>query len=190
MMEKRGMKQADLRKRGAKLAELRARLVAAPRAPKPRATIKAPEPYVLDIGTLYACPVKSSNINPRGGKKNFDGSPWTPEGGGNSSFSIAGAHSIISLGISRWSARSRFAKSRVSPTPATTSGRSSTPLTRVHAVISTSLGSRRSARCRSTWTRRAPASGNTAGHRLSRLERPRQRGERHHDLRNDVPVEP
>src|SRR5437660_2901864 len=50
MMEKRGMKQADLRKRGARLAELRARLAAVPRASKPRATIKAPEPYVLEVG--------------------------------------------------------------------------------------------------------------------------------------------
>jgi len=52
---KRGMKQADLRKRGARLAELRARLAAAPRASRPRATIKAPEPYVLEVGVLYAC---------------------------------------------------------------------------------------------------------------------------------------
>jgi len=80
MMEKRGMKPADLRKRGAKLAELRARLAAAPRASKPRATIKAPEPYVLDVGVLYACPVRGGNINPRGGKENFDGSPWIPDG--------------------------------------------------------------------------------------------------------------
>ena len=80
MMEKRGMKQADLRKRGAKLAELRARLAAAPRASKPRPTIKAPEPYVLEIGVLYACPVRGGNINPRGGKTNFDGSPWIPDG--------------------------------------------------------------------------------------------------------------
>src|SRR5438874_104423 len=80
MMEKRGMKQADLRKRGARLAELRARLAAAPRSSKPRATIKAPEPYVLEIGVLYACPVRGGNINPRGGKKNFDGSPWIPDG--------------------------------------------------------------------------------------------------------------
>ena len=80
MMEKRGMKQADLRKRSAKLAELRARLAAAPRASKPRATIEAPEPYVLEVGVLYACPVRSGNINPRGGKKNFDGSPWIPDG--------------------------------------------------------------------------------------------------------------
>jgi hypothetical protein len=56
MMERRGMKQADLRKRGAKLAELRARLISAPHASKPRAMMKGPEPYVLDIGILYACP--------------------------------------------------------------------------------------------------------------------------------------
>jgi len=79
-MEKRAMKPADLRKRGARLAELRARLAAAPRASKPRATIKAPEPYVLDVGVLYACPVRGGNINPRGGKENFDGSPWIPDG--------------------------------------------------------------------------------------------------------------
>jgi hypothetical protein len=80
MMEKRGMRQADLRKRSARLAELRARLAAAPRASKPRATIKAPEPYVLEVGVLYACPVRGGNINPRGAKKNFDGSPWVPDG--------------------------------------------------------------------------------------------------------------
>src|SRR5207302_10371532 len=80
MMEKLGMKPADLRKRGAKLAELRARLAAAPRASKPRATITAPEPYILEVGVLYACPVRGGNINPRGGKKNFDGSPWIADG--------------------------------------------------------------------------------------------------------------
>ena len=80
MMEKRGMKAADLRKRGAKLAELRARLAAAPRSSEPRATIKTQEGYVLEIGVLYACPVRDANINPRGSKKNFDGSPWIPDG--------------------------------------------------------------------------------------------------------------
>jgi hypothetical protein len=81
MMEKRGMKQADLRKRGAKLAELRARLAAASRVSKPRATIKAPQPYVLDVGVLYACPVKGSGaINPYLGRKHPDGSPWIPDG--------------------------------------------------------------------------------------------------------------
>ncbi|TMI98908.1 MAG: hypothetical protein E6G97_24275 [Alphaproteobacteria bacterium] len=81
MMERRGMKQADLRKRGDKLAELRARLAAAPRVSKPRATIKTPEPYVLELGVLYACPVQGSScISPYRGKKNYDGSPWSPDG--------------------------------------------------------------------------------------------------------------
>jgi hypothetical protein len=80
MMEKLGMKQADLRKRGERLAELRARLAAAPRRSKPRATIKAPEPYVLETGVLYACPVRGSAINPHLGRKNRDGSPWIPDG--------------------------------------------------------------------------------------------------------------
>jgi hypothetical protein len=35
---------------------------------------------VLEIGVLYACPVPDGNINPIGGKKNFDGSPWIPDG--------------------------------------------------------------------------------------------------------------
>ena len=81
MMEKLGMKPTDLRKRAAKLAELRARLAAAPRRSKPRAMITLPEPYVLEIGVLYACPVKGSScINPYLGKKDFDGSPWIPDG--------------------------------------------------------------------------------------------------------------
>lgn len=81
MMEKRGMKAADLRKRAAKLAELRARLNAAPTTSKPRATLKAPQPYILEPGILYACPVKgSAAINPYMGKKNHDGSPWIADG--------------------------------------------------------------------------------------------------------------
>ena len=81
MMEKLGMKLADLRKRSAKLAELRARLTVAPRVSKPRATIKAPESYVLEVGVLYACPVKGSNcINPYFSKKDFERFPWTPDG--------------------------------------------------------------------------------------------------------------
>src|SRR3954468_22169895 len=81
MMEKRGMKAADLRKRGAKLAELRARLAAAPRVSKPRATIKAPEPYVLETGVLYACPVQGSScINPYFGNKQLARWPFVPDG--------------------------------------------------------------------------------------------------------------
>src|SRR5262249_12252593 len=81
MMEKLGMKPADLRKRGAKLAALRARLALAPDGSAPRATIKAPEPYVLEFGVLYACPVNGSDcLNPYFSKKHFDASPWRPDG--------------------------------------------------------------------------------------------------------------
>jgi hypothetical protein len=81
MMERRGMKPVDLRKRGAKLAELRARLAAAPHRSKPRTTIKAPEPYVFEIGVLYACPVEGcSCINPYFGKKQLEQWPFTPDG--------------------------------------------------------------------------------------------------------------
>jgi hypothetical protein len=81
MMEKRGMKLSDLRKRGAKLAELRARLAAAPRPSKPRATIKAPQPYVLEIGVLYACPVHGSScLTPHLRDNYYADSPWIPDG--------------------------------------------------------------------------------------------------------------
>ena len=81
MMEKLGMTVADRRKRGAKLDELRARLLAAPTVSKPRATLKSPQPYVFELGVLYACPVlASAAINPYIGKKRLDGSPWTPDG--------------------------------------------------------------------------------------------------------------
>ncbi len=81
MMEKLGMKQTDLRKRGAKLAELRARLAAAPGVSKPRSTIAAPQPYTLDTGVLYACPVEGSScINPYFGKKQLAQWPFVPDG--------------------------------------------------------------------------------------------------------------
>jgi hypothetical protein len=81
MMEKRGMKPADLRKRGAKLAEVRARLAAAPRLSKPRATIKAPQPYVLEVGVLYACPVEGSScLTPYLRDNYYADTPWIPDG--------------------------------------------------------------------------------------------------------------
>jgi hypothetical protein len=80
MMERRGMRQPDLRKRGAKLAELRNRLTLAPPLSKPRATIRSPKPFVLELG-VYACPAKGSScINPYLGKNNRDGSPWLADG--------------------------------------------------------------------------------------------------------------
>jgi hypothetical protein len=81
MLEKLGLKGADLRKRARALAALRARLVAAPTESRPRVTLKAPQAYVLELGTLYACPTKgSAAINPSRGRSNFDGSPWIPDG--------------------------------------------------------------------------------------------------------------
>ena len=81
MMESRGMKLADLRKRGAKLAELRARLATAPRSSKPRSTIKAPQPYVLEVGVLYACPVKrSSCLTPYLRDNYYADTPWIADG--------------------------------------------------------------------------------------------------------------
>jgi len=81
MMKKLGMKPADLRKRGAKLADLRARLAVAPHLSKPRATIKAPQPFVLEVGVLYACPVKGSSCrNPYLADNYYADTPWVPDG--------------------------------------------------------------------------------------------------------------
>ena len=81
MMEKLGMKPADLRKRGAKLAELRARLAAAPQVSKPRSTVKAPQPLVLEVGVLYACPVqRSSCLTPYLRDNYYAEIPWVPDG--------------------------------------------------------------------------------------------------------------
>src|SRR5438093_1356793 len=65
MLEKLGLQGTDLRKRAHALGQLRARLVAAPTVSRPRATLKAPQPYVLEVATLYACPTRgSAAINP------------------------------------------------------------------------------------------------------------------------------
>jgi len=81
MHEKLGLRGAGLRKRADALSELRARLAAAPTVSRPRATMKSPQPYVMDLATLYAAPTKgSAAINPSRGRKNFDGSEWIPDG--------------------------------------------------------------------------------------------------------------
>lgn len=83
MMQKLGMKPADLRKRAAKLAELRARLVAQPALSKPRTTMKAPVPYVFEVGGVYAYPtLQGAVINPYMSAKRFDRSAWHPDGFG------------------------------------------------------------------------------------------------------------
>lgn len=80
MLAARGMKQADLRKRAATLRKLRDALSDTPRAVR-RSTLKAPLPYTLEVGVLYACPVRgSAAINTYRGRTNFDGSPWIPDG--------------------------------------------------------------------------------------------------------------
>jgi hypothetical protein len=80
MLAARGMKQAALRKRATTLEKLRAALSATPR-PVRRSTLKAPLPYTLELGVLYACPVRgSAAINTYRGRKDFDGSPWIPDG--------------------------------------------------------------------------------------------------------------
>ncbi|MGQ0446338.1 MAG: hypothetical protein ACT4O2_14745 [Beijerinckiaceae bacterium] len=82
-MARLGMEPADLRKRAKVLAELRARIVAAPAVSKPRATMKQPEPYELEIGGVYSFPThKGENINPYMTKKFFDRGAWTPDGFG------------------------------------------------------------------------------------------------------------
>ena len=76
----RGMKESDLRKRAATLQKLRAALFGAPKAAR-RSALKAPLPYTLEVGVLYACPVRgSASINTYRGRKDFDGSPWIPDG--------------------------------------------------------------------------------------------------------------
>jgi len=81
MMEKLGMKPADLRKRAANLAELRARLLAQPTASKPRKTMTRPEPYVLEVGGVYAYPTLGGDtINPYLRPKHFDRAKWSPDG--------------------------------------------------------------------------------------------------------------
>jgi len=80
MLATRGMTQAALRKRAATLQKLRASLLTATR-PRRRSTLKAPLPYTLEVGVLYACPTRgSAAINTYRGRKNFDGSPWIPDG--------------------------------------------------------------------------------------------------------------
>ena len=191
MMEKRGMKQADLRKRGARLAELRARLAAAPRASKPRATIKAPEPYVLEVGVLYACPVRGGNINPRGGKKNFDGSPWIPDGWRQFVILNRGR----SFDYLAWY-QPLVCKKPVRQKPRLADAGADLWLGARHAsyMPTTPFRRPRNRRDRHLADRHGKGAGsfpeNPAGYRLPRLGRPQRRGEWHHDFRIDVPIEP
>jgi len=159
MMEKRGMKQADLRKRGARLAELRARLAAAPRASRPARRSRRRSLTFSRSASFTPARLRAATSIPVEVKRTSTAPPGFPTGGGNSSFSIVGALSIILPGISRWCARSRSGKSRASPMLAPISGGSSTRLTHAHDAISTIWKSTRSGPCRSTWKRRRRDSG-------------------------------
>ena len=80
MLEKLGMKPADLRKRAKTLGDLRARITDALPAPKPRSVIKQPQPYVMEVGGVYAYPTLSGEpINPYMTAKYFDCATWRPD---------------------------------------------------------------------------------------------------------------
>jgi hypothetical protein len=64
-LERRGMKQADLRKRRGVLAELRARIVATRMPVKPRTVIRKPQPLLMEVGDVLVYPTcDGQNINP------------------------------------------------------------------------------------------------------------------------------
>jgi hypothetical protein len=78
-----GMRPGDLRKRVANLMELRGRIVAQPATTKPRKTMSLPEPYVFEVGGVYAYPTKQGRpINPYMTPKWFDRAAWAPDGVG------------------------------------------------------------------------------------------------------------
>jgi hypothetical protein len=57
-MQALGMKPGDISTRAANLAQLRARIAAQPETTRPRKTLSAPEPYVFDVGAVYAYPTR------------------------------------------------------------------------------------------------------------------------------------
>jgi hypothetical protein len=88
MLEKLGMKSADIRKRRKMLDEIRTRILERPGDGKPRKTLKAPQPLVMETGDVLVYPTCGGrNINPyypskelnvyydRGGPR-----PWTQDG--------------------------------------------------------------------------------------------------------------
>jgi hypothetical protein len=94
-----GMREPDLRRRDRMLAELRTRLVSAP-PPKPRTTLKNPQPYLFEIGDGYAFPTSgaaaSTRISPRSSKRPRGGTTAGPSW----LSSPAAAPSIFWLGTS------------------------------------------------------------------------------------------
>lgn len=77
----RGLAGAKLDKRAAMLQELRARLIDAPTSSKPRKTLKEPQPFLFELGTLYTLPCRGAAcINPGRGRKTLAGSAWAHDG--------------------------------------------------------------------------------------------------------------
>jgi hypothetical protein len=73
MLEKLGMKSADLRKRQRMLDELRARIVAAPTTSKPRKVLRKPQELVMQVGDVMLYPTCfGENINPYFASKELD----------------------------------------------------------------------------------------------------------------------
>ncbi|MBV8839042.1 MAG: hypothetical protein JO000_21115 [Alphaproteobacteria bacterium] len=106
MLAARGMTGAALRKRSATLQKLRAALFVSPR-PARRATLKAPLPYTLEVGKLYACPVLAAPRSiPIADGGISTARPGSPTAIANSSCSHAARHSATCPGTSR-SSRSR-----------------------------------------------------------------------------------
>jgi hypothetical protein len=65
MLERLGMKPADLGKRRKFLTELRSRIASPSSAEKPRRVLKKPQPYVMDVGEIFTYPTSGGdNINP------------------------------------------------------------------------------------------------------------------------------
>ena len=74
-----GMKAPDLRKREATLAELRTRLSRGLQ-PKPRRTLRKPQPFIMDVGDVYIYPTSGYHaINPYFKSKHDDPS-WNHDG--------------------------------------------------------------------------------------------------------------
>src|SRR5215470_1917891 len=75
-----GMKAMDLRRRQTKLDELRSRISAASTRARPRNTVRAPQPLLMEVGDVLVYPTCAGRcINPYFPSKEQDGR-WTQDG--------------------------------------------------------------------------------------------------------------
>jgi len=89
-LERRGMKEADLRKRRGALIQLRARILATSTRGTSRKVLRKPQPLLMDVGDVLVYPTcEGRNINPyfRSREQNVQYSrngrlPWTQNGWG------------------------------------------------------------------------------------------------------------